>query len=195
MGPIFPQRDSASSPLRVSNSPQPAPPAAPPSPPQGNILVDVPRFTPWLAQRLRQLGGARWIFLTHRDDVADHALWAQHLGAARIIHKLEARTRQGTEWVCRLPRWRGCLHGLRCRHTRRRDAGLAHPMPPALLRSKCEVMLEGEGPWGLPGSSADDSDVELIFTPGHTAGCVSLLFRPDQALFTGTHALRHGCLC
>jgi hypothetical protein len=64
---------------------------------QGNVMVDVPRWTPALAQRLRQLGGVRFIFLTHRDDVGDHARWAEALGAQRIIHASEANRRQGTE--------------------------------------------------------------------------------------------------
>ena len=63
----------------------------------GNILVDVPRWNPALAQRLQQLGGVAWMFLTHRDDVGDHARWARHLGARRVIHRLEASRRQGTE--------------------------------------------------------------------------------------------------
>jgi glyoxylase-like metal-dependent hydrolase (beta-lactamase superfamily II) len=33
----------------------------------------------------------------------------------------------------------------------------------------------------------DLGDLEIIFTPGHTAGCISLLYRPDRALFTGDH--------
>lgn len=65
--------------------------------PQGNILVDAPRWTPLLAQRLGALGGVRFIFLTHRDDVSDHAAWAAHFGATRIIHRLEVSRRQGTE--------------------------------------------------------------------------------------------------
>src|SRR6266545_5011786 len=44
--------------------------------PGGNVLVDSPRFARPLAERIRALGGARWLFLTHRDDVADHARWA-----------------------------------------------------------------------------------------------------------------------
>jgi hypothetical protein len=63
----------------------------------GNMLVDVPRWSPALAQRLQQLGGVAWIFLTHRDDVGAHARWARQLGARRIIHRLEASRRQGTE--------------------------------------------------------------------------------------------------
>ncbi|KAF8073027.1 morn3 [Scenedesmus sp. PABB004] len=57
--------------------------------PGGNVLVDSPRFNPVLAARLQELGGVRWIFLTHRDDVADHAKWAAHFGAERILHTRE----------------------------------------------------------------------------------------------------------
>ena len=64
---------------------------------QGNVLVDVPRWTPLLARRLEELGGVAWILLTHRDDVSDHAAWAAHFGARRVIHRLEANRRQGTE--------------------------------------------------------------------------------------------------
>jgi glyoxylase-like metal-dependent hydrolase (beta-lactamase superfamily II) len=28
----------------------------------------------------------RWLFLTHRDDVADHARFADHFGCTRILH-------------------------------------------------------------------------------------------------------------
>ena len=54
--------------------------------PEGNVLVDSPRFAAPLLQRLRALGGVRWLFLTHRDDVADHALWAEALGCERVLH-------------------------------------------------------------------------------------------------------------
>lgn len=64
---------------------------------QGNIMIDVPRWSPQLAQRIDAVGGVKYIFLTHRDDVGDHERWANHLGAQRIIHSLEANARQGTE--------------------------------------------------------------------------------------------------
>jgi ferredoxin len=63
----------------------------------GNVMVDVPRWNPHLAQRLASLGGVAFMVLTHRDDVADHAAWAAHFGAQRIIHASEANRRQGTE--------------------------------------------------------------------------------------------------
>jgi glyoxylase-like metal-dependent hydrolase (beta-lactamase superfamily II)/ferredoxin len=53
----------------------------------GNWLVDSPRFTSHLVRRFEAMGGIRYIFLTHRDDVADAARYASHFGAARIIHR------------------------------------------------------------------------------------------------------------
>lgn len=54
--------------------------------PGGNVLVDSPRFSAVLLRRLRELGGVRFLFLTHRDDVADHARWAEELRSERILH-------------------------------------------------------------------------------------------------------------
>jgi len=54
--------------------------------PEGNILVDSPRFTPPLIKQIEQLGGVRYLYLTHRDDVADHAKFHQHFGCDRILH-------------------------------------------------------------------------------------------------------------
>ena len=45
------------------------------------------------------------------------------------------------------------------------------------MRSKCEVLLEGEGPWKLPD---DSDDFELVFTPGHTAGHVCMYYKPEK---------------
>src|SRR4051812_12802512 len=39
---------------------------------EGNLLIDSPRFTSQLVHRLEELGGISTMFLTHRDDVADH---------------------------------------------------------------------------------------------------------------------------
>ncbi|KAK3031159.1 hypothetical protein RJ639_035182 [Escallonia herrerae] len=44
-----------------------------------------------------------------------------------------------------------------------------------------EVKLEGSGPWSL------GDDIELIHTPGHTAGSVCLLYKSGKVLFTGDH--------
>ncbi|KAA0213025.1 MBL fold metallo-hydrolase [bacterium] len=55
--------------------------------PDGNVLVDSPRFAAPLVRRIREMGGIRWLFLTHQDDVADHAKWAREFGCTRILHE------------------------------------------------------------------------------------------------------------
>jgi glyoxylase-like metal-dependent hydrolase (beta-lactamase superfamily II)/ferredoxin len=54
--------------------------------PDGNWMVDAPRWNSGLAGAIDRLGGVSTIFLTHRDDVADAARYARHFGAQRIIH-------------------------------------------------------------------------------------------------------------
>jgi glyoxylase-like metal-dependent hydrolase (beta-lactamase superfamily II)/ferredoxin len=53
---------------------------------QGNILVDSPRFTPPLVKEIEAKGGIRWMYLTHRDDVADHQKYQKHFQCERILH-------------------------------------------------------------------------------------------------------------
>jgi glyoxylase-like metal-dependent hydrolase (beta-lactamase superfamily II)/ferredoxin len=60
--------------------------------PEGNVLVDSPRYNAHLARSLEERGGVRYLFLTHRDDVADHEKWAERFGAERILHR-DDRTR------------------------------------------------------------------------------------------------------
>jgi glyoxylase-like metal-dependent hydrolase (beta-lactamase superfamily II)/ferredoxin len=55
--------------------------------PEGNVLVDSPRQSETLAARIQALGGARWLFLTHGDDVADHAFWRDRFACERILHE------------------------------------------------------------------------------------------------------------
>ncbi|CAI0628186.1 unnamed protein product [Linum tenue] len=54
--------------------------------PDGNIIVDSPRFTEKLARNIEALGGANYMFLTHMDDVADHEKWSKRLNCQRILH-------------------------------------------------------------------------------------------------------------
>ncbi len=68
--------------------------------PEGNVLVDSPRFAAPLLEGIRALGGARLMFLTHRDDVADHARWREALGCERVLHARDAGG--GTRGVERL---------------------------------------------------------------------------------------------
>jgi glyoxylase-like metal-dependent hydrolase (beta-lactamase superfamily II)/ferredoxin len=54
--------------------------------PEGNVLVDSPRAAAPLLDRIEKLGGARVLFLTHRDDVADHDALRRRFGCERILH-------------------------------------------------------------------------------------------------------------
>jgi glyoxylase-like metal-dependent hydrolase (beta-lactamase superfamily II)/ferredoxin len=67
--------------------------------PDGNWLIDSPRYVEHLVRRFEALGGVRYIFLTHRDDVADAAKYAARFGAERMIHRLELDAQPGAERV------------------------------------------------------------------------------------------------
>jgi glyoxylase-like metal-dependent hydrolase (beta-lactamase superfamily II)/ferredoxin len=67
--------------------------------PGGNWLVDSPRYVEHLVRRFAEKGGLRYIFLTHRDDVADAHRYAARFGATRIIHRLELAAQPDAERV------------------------------------------------------------------------------------------------
>jgi glyoxylase-like metal-dependent hydrolase (beta-lactamase superfamily II)/ferredoxin len=67
--------------------------------PQGNWLIDSPKYLPYLVGRFQELGGIRYIFLTHRDDVADAERYAATFGSRRIIHRAELDSQPGAETV------------------------------------------------------------------------------------------------
>jgi glyoxylase-like metal-dependent hydrolase (beta-lactamase superfamily II)/ferredoxin len=58
--------------------------------PEGNVLVDSPRFTRPLVRKLEELGGVRLLFLTHSDDVADHEKFRSHFGCETLMHEADA---------------------------------------------------------------------------------------------------------
>jgi glyoxylase-like metal-dependent hydrolase (beta-lactamase superfamily II)/ferredoxin len=53
---------------------------------EGNVIVDSPRAAAPLLKRIEESGGARLMFLTHRDDVADHETFRRRFGCDRILH-------------------------------------------------------------------------------------------------------------
>lgn len=55
--------------------------------PGGNVLMDSPRAAPPLLKRLDELGGIKWMVLSHRDDVADHAAIQANFGCRRVMHR------------------------------------------------------------------------------------------------------------
>jgi glyoxylase-like metal-dependent hydrolase (beta-lactamase superfamily II)/ferredoxin len=65
----------------------------------GNVLVDSPRFAAPLVRRLEEMGGIRLMFLTHRDDIADHAKFAAHFACPRVMHEEDGARRLGIERV------------------------------------------------------------------------------------------------
>jgi hypothetical protein len=67
--------------------------------PDGNWLIDSPKFVTPLVKQLEALGGIARIFLTHRDDVADAEHYAEHFQSRRIIHREELSSQPGAEVV------------------------------------------------------------------------------------------------
>jgi len=65
----------------------------------GNILVDSPRFASQLVKRIEALGGVRRMFLTHADDIADHAKFARRFNCERIMHAADGARAQGMERI------------------------------------------------------------------------------------------------
>ena len=58
--------------------------------PDGNLLIDSPRFSRRLAASVDALGGIAHVLLTHRDDVADADRWAERYGARVWIGAADA---------------------------------------------------------------------------------------------------------
>jgi glyoxylase-like metal-dependent hydrolase (beta-lactamase superfamily II)/ferredoxin len=65
----------------------------------GNVLVDSPRFAGPLVKRIAAMGGARLMFLTHKDDIADHASFAKKFGCRRVMHAADNAARYNVEQV------------------------------------------------------------------------------------------------
>ncbi len=114
--------------------------------PGGNVLVDSPRFAGPLLARIRALGGARLMFLTHRDDVADHARWREALGCERVLHARDLG-----------------------RGTRDVERPLEGDAPVALGPGLLAVPVPGH----TPGSTALLADETFLFTGDHLWGDAS----------------------
>ncbi len=67
--------------------------------PEGNWLIDSPKFLPQLVERFQDFGGIAHIFLTHRDDVADVEKYAARFASRRIIHRMELSAQPSAEHV------------------------------------------------------------------------------------------------
>ena len=58
--------------------------------PDGNLMVDSPRYSRALAESMDELGGIAHVLLSHRDDVADADRWAERYSARVWIGKADA---------------------------------------------------------------------------------------------------------
>src|SRR5579883_948328 len=67
--------------------------------PEGNWLIDSPKYVTHLVKNIEALGGVKYIFLSHRDDVADAEKFAARFGSQRIIHKFELSAQPDAEIV------------------------------------------------------------------------------------------------
>jgi glyoxylase-like metal-dependent hydrolase (beta-lactamase superfamily II)/ferredoxin len=67
--------------------------------PDGNWLIDSPRYIDHLVRRFDEFGGVRYLFLTHRDDVADAGKYAERFSSERIIHRFELSAQPNAERV------------------------------------------------------------------------------------------------
>ena len=67
--------------------------------PDGNWLIDSPKFIAPIVRRLEGLGGVDFIFLSHRDDVADASQFASHFNAKRIIDRRELNSQPDAEII------------------------------------------------------------------------------------------------
>ena len=65
----------------------------------GNALVDSPRFNAPLVKRVEEMGGIDLMLLSHRDDIADHAKFAEHFGCPRVMHEADGAASRGIERV------------------------------------------------------------------------------------------------
>lgn len=54
--------------------------------PDGNLMIDSPRYTRFLIDPIKDLGGIEHILLSHQDDVADAERYADQFGARVWIH-------------------------------------------------------------------------------------------------------------
>jgi glyoxylase-like metal-dependent hydrolase (beta-lactamase superfamily II)/ferredoxin len=65
----------------------------------GNVMIDSPRFATQLVKKIAAMGGVNTMFLTHRDDVADHDRFAQEFSCERVMHADDGAARLGVERV------------------------------------------------------------------------------------------------
>jgi glyoxylase-like metal-dependent hydrolase (beta-lactamase superfamily II)/ferredoxin len=126
--------------------------------PEGNILIDSPRAARPLMDGIAALGGVRTMFLTHRDDVADHARFRERFGCERVLH--EADVSSGT---------RDIEHRLRGEGPAEIGPGLLAIPVPGHTRGSAALLLEdrllfsGDHLWGSESGDALEAGREVCW--------------------------------
>lgn len=67
----------------------------------GNVLIDSPRFATQLMKKIDAMGEVQTMFLTHKDDIADHRRFAERYACERVMHADDGAQRLGIEHVIR----------------------------------------------------------------------------------------------
>lgn len=67
----------------------------------GNVLIDSPRYATQLVRKIETMGGARTMFLTHKDDIADHRRFAEKFNLKRVMHADDGAERLSVEQALR----------------------------------------------------------------------------------------------
>lgn len=114
--------------------------------PQGNVLIDSPRWSAPLARRFAALGGLAAMVLTHRDDVADHNRWARAFGCERWIHAADAEAAPEAERRLQAREAVALAANLQLIPTPGHTAGSLV----AVLGAKRQVLFSGDHLWWNP---------------------------------------------
>ncbi|CAM9266191.1 unnamed protein product [Phaeothamnion confervicola] len=176
----------------------------------GNVMVDAPRYSARLAEGIEALGGVGHLVFTHCDTAGDHRRWKERFPElTRVVHRFDLRPEtRGVELLLdgdgpwpmppAAPRdSQTVVHSLR-RPRRPRlsaeplataaaaEAAAGAPNAEAAAATTVEAAA-GAGPErGV--AAAAESDVQVLYVPGHTFGSVAVLFSPpggEAALFSG----------
>ncbi len=125
--------------------------------PDGNWLIDSPRYLKHLITAFEHRGGIKYIFLTHEDDIADADKYAAHFGAKRIIHAGDADVVPDAEWF---------VEGVEC--TQLADDFYAIPVPGhtagsmALLYNE-KFLFTGDHLWWNPQSQTLQAPTQRVW--------------------------------
>ncbi|KAE9455543.1 hypothetical protein C3L33_12555, partial [Rhododendron williamsianum] len=134
------------------------------------LRLNDPRYTQRLASKIETMGGVRYMFLTHKDDVADHEKCPRY--TQRLASKIE--TMGGVRYMFLTHKYvEMTLHKFPLQtllddlisFSVTRDDVADHEKWSKRFRffyADVEIKLEGNGPWNL------GRDIELVYTPGHS---------------------------